>query len=171
MNLLSMANISTQQLDNLSTNNLNRINNGNFESYLYSFYPWIPSGTVKLEPKTGEAFTGDNSVRFYPEKGEVGRITQRTRLLQVGELYMLLFAARSIGSTGHLYAEFGKRLVRLSNESLRPEYSNYLFLFRARSKFSYLHFYVKGEEESIIDIDAISLHSISQLQKTISLAG
>lgn len=171
MNLQSILNTSSAQLDNLSQSNVNRINNGHFENHSFSFYPWIPSGMVKLELNTGEALTGENSVRFTPGEGEMGKITQRTRLLQIGELYLLLFAARSIGTSGQLYVEFGRRLGRVSSESLRSEYSYYTFLFRARSKFSYLHFFVKGAVDVIIDIDTISLHSFSQLQKAISLAG
>lgn len=171
MNLQSIFNTSSSQLESLSQSNLNRISNGGFENYTFSFYPWVPSGAVKLELNTGEALTGENSVRFIPKEGEKGKITQRTRLLQVGELYMLLFSSRSLGTAGHLNIEFGKRLVRLSAESLQPEYSFYTCLFRARSQFSYLHFYVVGAENVVIDIDTVSLHSFSQLQKAISLAG
>lgn len=172
MNLLSILDVSKSQLENLSKNNLNRIGNGNFENYGFSFYPWIPSGVVKLEPNTGEAFTGENSIRFYPKEGEIGKITQRTRLLQVGEVYVLLFAARSLGSPSDLYVEFGRRLVRVSKESLGPQYSYYTFLFRSRSTFSYLHFFVKGKENEnmMIDVDTVSLHSFLQLQKTVSFA-
>ena len=68
MNLLSMLNVSTHQLENLSKNNLNRIGNGNFENYDFSFYPWIPSGVVKLEPNTGEALQGRITFVFILRK-------------------------------------------------------------------------------------------------------
>lgn len=172
MNIQPIINTSPVMLDDLSQSNTNRINNGHFENHSFSFYPWIPSGVVKLELNTGEALTGKNNVRFTPAEGEIGKITQRTRQLQVGELYMLLFAARSIGASGQLYAEFGRRLVRISQASLHQQkYSYYAFLFRARSKFSYLHFFVKGAVDVIIDIDTISLHSFSQIQKASSLTG
>ena len=71
-----------------------------------------------------------------------------------------------------LYVEFGRRLVRISKESLGPEYSYYTFLFRARSTFSYLQFFVKGKENEdiMVDVDTVSFHSFLQLQKVVSFA-
>ena len=171
MNLQSILDISPPQIEHLTKSSSNRISNGHFDNNLFSFYPWIPSGVVKLELNTEGAFTGKNHVRFYPKEGETGKVSQRTRVLQVGDLYMLFFCARSVGAPSPLYVEFGRRLILINKESLQLDYSVFTFLFRARSTFSYLHLHVKGKKDVLIDVDTVSLHSFLQLQKAISLAG
>lgn len=162
MNLYSTLKLPSSHLEIITKSNLNRLRNSSFEDSVSSFFPWFPSGCVKLETEEKGAFLGKNHVVFSPGENQIGRISQRTRTLQVGRLYILNLAACSTATMPkEMIIQFGGRMVVVEGDLFSAEYHQYSFAFRARCRRPRLRITLLGSTEGTkVAIDSVTLRAI-----------
>lgn len=146
-------------MEALSLSSLNRIRNGNFRSSDHSFFPWIPSGFVELQTGTGTEMMGQRHARFTPGMNQRGSLSQKTRMLRPGALYVLRFAVRSIGAEPHSFViRFGERSIKIEGTDLPCDYGQFTLAFRAHCRYHRIRFTVNGAApETIVDLGTVSL--------------
>lgn len=159
MLLSSVTKLTPSQMEALSLSSMNRLRNGNFQSSDHSFFPWVPSGFVQLQTGAGTAMIGRVHARFTPGTDQRGRLSQRTRMLRPGALYVLRFAIRSIGAEPQSFViQFGDRSIKIDGASLPCDYGQFTLAFRAHCRYHRIRFTVNGADpRSIVDLNTVSL--------------